>query len=210
MADTKVSALTAATAALATMEIPVNDAGVSKKVTVQQLMDLEGDSVGPPGATADQAIAAATLTLVAGSVITIPAAKLRAGSILKWRIVLAKAAVGVASRNVFVRLGTAGTTADTAVLTFASPVPTAAADEGYMDIQVTVRAATSTATLQGMLVLMHNGNTVGLATVPVVVQRAVSGAVDVTVASLKASISITTGASETLTIYQVLAEAKYL
>lgn len=37
MADTKVSALTAASAAVGTQEIPVNEAGTSKKVTVTQL-----------------------------------------------------------------------------------------------------------------------------------------------------------------------------
>lgn len=42
MADTKISALPAATDALAAMELPVNDAGVSRKLTVgkvQRLMD---------------------------------------------------------------------------------------------------------------------------------------------------------------------------
>lgn len=41
MADTKVSALTAATIALA-QEIPVNDAGASKKLTVQKVLDATG------------------------------------------------------------------------------------------------------------------------------------------------------------------------
>lgn len=39
MADTKVSGLTAATAALGADEIPVNEAGTSKKVTVTQIAD---------------------------------------------------------------------------------------------------------------------------------------------------------------------------
>ena len=40
MADTKVSALTAAAAALTTHEIPVNESGASKKVTVAQIQTL--------------------------------------------------------------------------------------------------------------------------------------------------------------------------
>lgn len=40
MADSKVSALTAASAALAADEFPVNEAGTSKKVTVTQLVTL--------------------------------------------------------------------------------------------------------------------------------------------------------------------------
>lgn len=39
MADTKVSALPAAAAALAAMEFPVNDAGTSRKLTVSLLRD---------------------------------------------------------------------------------------------------------------------------------------------------------------------------
>lgn len=40
MADTKVSALTAVSAAALANEIPVNEGGVSKKLTVQQIADL--------------------------------------------------------------------------------------------------------------------------------------------------------------------------
>lgn len=43
MADTKVSALTAATAAAAANEIPINEAGTSKKLTVSLLRDFLGD-----------------------------------------------------------------------------------------------------------------------------------------------------------------------
>jgi hypothetical protein len=39
MADTKISALTAASAATAAQELPINDGGVSKKLTVDQLRD---------------------------------------------------------------------------------------------------------------------------------------------------------------------------
>lgn len=39
MADTKVSALPAAAAALIAMELPVNDAGTSRKVTIAQIAD---------------------------------------------------------------------------------------------------------------------------------------------------------------------------
>jgi hypothetical protein len=40
VADTKISALTAAAAAAAVNELPINEAGASKKVTVQQLLDF--------------------------------------------------------------------------------------------------------------------------------------------------------------------------
>jgi len=40
MADTKISALTAATAAAAANELPINEAGTSKKITITQLVTL--------------------------------------------------------------------------------------------------------------------------------------------------------------------------
>lgn len=40
MADTKISALAAVTAALVADELPVNEAGTSKKMTVQQVLTL--------------------------------------------------------------------------------------------------------------------------------------------------------------------------
>jgi hypothetical protein len=47
MADTKISALTAASVALGTQEIPVNEGGTSKKLTVAQIAAL----IGAPAAT---------------------------------------------------------------------------------------------------------------------------------------------------------------
>lgn len=43
MADTKISALAAVTAAAAANEIPINEAGTTKKLTVAQVRDLIGD-----------------------------------------------------------------------------------------------------------------------------------------------------------------------
>lgn len=58
MADTKVSALSAATVALA-QEIPVNDAGASKKLTVQKVLDATGIlAASGVGALADEALVA--------------------------------------------------------------------------------------------------------------------------------------------------------
>lgn len=63
MADTKVSALTAVASASVGQEIPVNDAGVSKKVTVQQMMDTIGCY--KAALAADHAISATAATEVA-------------------------------------------------------------------------------------------------------------------------------------------------
>src|SRR5205809_1120237 len=57
---TKVSALSAASAANVGMEIPTNDGGTSRKVTVAQLQDLFGRVKGR--VTADHVISATTAT----------------------------------------------------------------------------------------------------------------------------------------------------
>lgn len=52
MADTKISALTAAAAAALANELPINEAGTSKKLTVQQILDATG-ILASAGALAD-------------------------------------------------------------------------------------------------------------------------------------------------------------
>lgn len=70
MADTKISALTAATSALATHELAVNEAGVSKKVTGAQLRTLVNTN--PVLAAGDATHA--PLTFTSGAVLTTPVA----------------------------------------------------------------------------------------------------------------------------------------
>jgi hypothetical protein len=68
MADTKISALTAAASALAADEFPVNEAGTTKKVTLTQLKTLL-QTLGMPrvfGLAASHTIASATATEVTG------------------------------------------------------------------------------------------------------------------------------------------------
>ena len=55
MADTKISALTAASAALGTQEIPVNEGGVSKKLTVAQIASYGATSM-PAGPATNQRV----------------------------------------------------------------------------------------------------------------------------------------------------------
>jgi hypothetical protein len=77
---------------------------------------------GAVAAVADQAIAAATLTLIAGSMIAIPPQGFQIGTTIRWTIDGISAAVGVAANTITVRVGTAGTTADAAVATFTTGV----------------------------------------------------------------------------------------
>lgn len=63
MADVKISDLTAATSATGAMQLEVNDAGTSKRVTVNQLQDLAiGTTNGLIVRTNTNTVAARTLT----------------------------------------------------------------------------------------------------------------------------------------------------
>lgn len=205
MADTKISALTAASVALGADEIPVNEAGTSKKATltqVQALIQVCNYSV------ASQTITAATLTYITGSKITVPVGKLRIGTILRWKFNITKTAAGTALSTYAVYVGTNGTTADTARLSFTKPAGTGVIDEGFIEITVIVRGPLSASgIIVGEFVLSHNLAATGHAVIPNVVVNVVSSAFDVTVANLFVGICVTTGASDAITIQQVVAEA---
>jgi hypothetical protein len=178
-----------------------------------QLADrqLKTPPVVPVESITDQTILAATTAQVAGSNIAIPASKLRIGSIIRWRLALSKTAAGVAARNVIVQCGTTGTATDADVITFIVPAGTAAVDKAWLEVTVICRGPlSSSGILCGNLTMIHNGNTVGFATIPTVVLQQNSGSVDVTVANLILSLAIATGAAEVLTIQQVVGDTMNL
>lgn len=160
---------------------------------------------------ADQVINAAISALLVGSILSVPADKLRLGTVFRWKLTLSKTAAGTAANTFVVRLGTTGTISDAAILTFTLPVGTAAVDVGEIEIMVTIRGPLSASCIaQGLLTLIHNGNTIGLATIPCVVQSVTSGVFNATTAALIASLSCATAASTVLTFQQVIARAENL
>ncbi len=207
MADAKISALTAAAAALATHEFPANEGGASRKVTGTQLLAMIGNTLNNYSA-ADQTITAATTAYLDGSAITVPAGNLRVGTVFRWTITLSKTAAGTAANTFNVRIGTAGTTADTSRVSFALPVGTAAIDVGTIDVMVTIRGPLSASGIaQGQLRMTHNLSATGLSTLPGVAINAISAAFDVTASGLIVGLSCTTAAATVLTFQQVVAEA---
>lgn len=165
----------------------------------------------PGSSVADQTINAASTALVTGSVIAVPPAKLKVGSVLRWRIALSKTAAGAAARSVIVQMGTAGSAADADVITFVMPAGTAIADKGWLEVSVICRGPlSSSGILCGNLSMIHNLSATGLAAIPAVVMQQNSAAVDVTVANLMLSLVITTGAAEVLTIQQVITDTMNL
>lgn len=158
--------------------------------------------------TVAQTPAATTRTYITGSALSAPATKFQIGTILRWHFNMTKTAAGVAATTFDICFGTAGTTADTARVSFAKPAGTAAVDEAYCEIEAIVRGPiTSAAVVVGEFVMLHNLAATGHALIPVVVVNTVSAGFDLTTAGLIAGLCITSGAADAITIQQVTAEA---
>ncbi len=150
---------------------------------------------------------AATRTYVTGSKITVPSTKLKVGTILKWKFNVTKTAAGTASSVIDVAVGTTGTVADTARLSFTKPAGTAVVDEGLITITAVVRSIGVAGIMVGEFTLIHNLASTGHAIVPAVVINNVSAAFDMTTPNLFVGVCITTGAADAITIEMVTAEA---
>lgn len=158
--------------------------------------------------TASQAPVAATRTYITGSRIIVPVGKLQIGTMLRWTFDLTKTAAGIAASTFDICFGTAGTTADTARVSFTKPAGTGVVDTGRVTIDCIIRGPLSASGIAvGQFNLTHNLSTTGLANLPCINVTTVSGAFDVTVANLSVGVCITTGASDAYTIQLVRAEA---
>lgn len=108
----------------------------------------------------------ATDTLIAGSQFQIPKGRLpsAARATYKLRFDMTKTAAGTAAAALAIRVGTAGTVADTAVLTFTFTDGTAAVDAGLFEVFVTFRTVGATGVATGVAMLNHNLAATGLTT----------------------------------------------
>lgn len=182
--------------------------------SVQELQGAAGVAQGGlrlrNNSVAQQAVAAATLTYLTGSALAIPqGAYLRAGSRFRWRWNMAKTGAGTATSTIAIVFGTAGTTADTARVSFTKPAGTAAADEGWCEVNATVRNISNTAgVVVGTFTLGHNLAATGHAQIPFVAVTTVSSGFDNIVDGLIVGLVITTGAADVITIEQLSAEAE--
>lgn len=171
--------------------------------------------VGPQTAynysTAAQTPSATTRTYIAGSSIVAPVAgKFKIGSTFRWRIQLTKTAAGTASSTFDICFGTAGTTSDTARVSFTKKAGTGVADTGFVEIMCTIRGPLSASCVAvGTFALVHDLNSTGHATTANVVVNTVSSAFDITAATT-VGVCITSGASDAITIQQVIAEGSGL
>lgn len=156
--------------------------------------------------TTNQTPTAAVDVIVAGSAITIPATKFRIGSFLKWAVTMSKTGAGTVASTFTLRIGTTGTTSDTAVCTFSTGTGTAVIDNGTFYINALCRGPlTSSAIFQAVMTLIHNLATTGWSTTGVCVSST-SAAFDITQANLIASLSFNGGTALVATITQVETE----
>jgi hypothetical protein len=164
---------------------------------------------------ATQGISAATLTHIVGSDIVVPAGQLiQVRTMFQWQVWLTKTAAGTAARTFHVRLGLGsggvGATGDTLIASFTSAAGTAAADNAYIEIAaICFSIASNLATFESSFMLSHNLASTGFSTTSnqIVTPATSSATRDISVAGLIASLSVTSGTSEALTIRQVIAQA---
>lgn len=193
----------------------VNDNAAPTCATVSLANDVTGTlgtSSTPILANANTAdvTANAADTYLTGSNVTI-GARQKAGTVIRWRFAMTKTAAGTATPVFSVRLGTNGSTADTARLTYTGVAQTAATDTGFVDVSVIVRSISATGTVQGALIFQHAGTTTGFANAaqPQPFQS-VSGTFDNTAAGTIIGVSCNPGASGVWTFQLVHVEASNL
>lgn len=181
------------------------------------VQELRGGTTGPQGglrlrnqSVAQQAFTAATIAYFTGSALAIPQGTyLRAGSRFRWRWNMTKTAAGTATSTIAIVFGTAGTTDDTARVSFTKPAGTAAADEATCEINATVRAVSNTAgVVVGTFAMGHNLAATGHAQIPFVSLFTVSGSFDNIVDGLIVGLVMTTGAADVVTVESMQAEAE--
>jgi hypothetical protein len=156
---------------------------------------------------AAQSITAVTRTYITGTNFKVCSNKLQAGSMFRWVISMTKTAAGIATSTFDVAFGTAGTTADTARLSFTKPAGTAIADEGKVTIECIIRSIGASGVAVGEFSMIHNLAATGHMLIPCAVVNTISAGFDTTVAGMNIGVCITSGSADVITIQLVQAEA---
>jgi hypothetical protein len=149
---------------------------------------------------ADQAISAATLTQLTGSLIAVPPQGFQVGAKFRWTFKASKTAAGTAARTFHVRIGTAGTTADAIVASFTMGTPTAAVDQAEFIVELVVRTLGAAATAYAYLRMTHQLAATGFSTLPGECINGSMSTFNSTTAKQYISVSVTTGAAEAITV----------
>jgi hypothetical protein len=136
---------------------------VSKKLTTKNDAGVI-DTVDDVSAASTAAVAAAYAadTYVAGCSLPIPAGLVKAQTIYYACFDMTKTAAGSAAATVIIRIGTAGTIADTARVTFTFGAGTAAIDAGLFEVFASFRSVGASGVLTGICRCNHHLAATGL------------------------------------------------
>lgn len=152
-------------------------------------------------------VANAADTYLTGSGLTVPTGLvLQVGTTFKWRVFMTKTGAGTATPIWIVRVGTTGTTGDTARLTFTGPAQTAVSDAGFVELTAILRNVGAAGVLAGGLILNHNLAVTGFANIGSPTLQVTSSGFDTTVANLIVGVSVNPGASGVWTHAVIKAE----
>ena len=161
----------------------------------------------PNVSVADQVIGASVTTYLTDSDLHVSAGRpLLAGTTMRWWVSLAKSGAATASMTYDLRVGTAGTTGDTSRANVATGTQTAVADTGVLEVMCTVRSIGASGTIDTWMRLTHNLATTGLLPIASVATQTTSATFDTTATNLIFGLSLTTGASHSITHGIVLSE----
>ena len=157
--------------------------------------------------TAD-VVANAADTYLTGSGLVIPTGlALQVGTAFRWRIAMTKTAFGTAAPIWNVRIGTAGSVADTARLVFTQvALQTAAADTGIVSIEAVLRNVGAAGVLAGCLEMNHVLAATGFSTLTMNIMQVTSSGFDTTVAGSIIGISVNPGSAGVWTHQLIMAE----
>jgi hypothetical protein len=201
MVDSRISDLPAVSTLADADVVAIVNAAATKKVTLNQLTQYfearsrqnNGSGTDQTGFTSDQ--------YIVGSSISIPQGRVQVGTKYWARIVLDKTAASGTTAPAFnIRIGTAGTTADTSRGAMTQSTQTSAIDAGVYEFQCIFSAAGASAVLRSTSQLTHQLNITGLGNQISPVRTVTSSAFDVTGAGLIMGISVNAGASNSWNI----------
>src|SRR6185437_5543070 len=163
MADTKISALTAATSVAAADQFAIVQSGVSKSATLAVLQSSVGAGY-RNASTSSVSAAYAADTYLAGSSVTVPAGAWKVGTIYQCGFDMVKTAAGSASFTITLRMGTLGTTGDASIQTLVFGAGTAAIDSGWFEVYAVFRTVGSgtAAAVASMGICSHHLAATGL------------------------------------------------
>lgn len=212
MADTKISALTAASSLADADVLAIVNGGASKKVSLTDLTTyFESRARQHNASITTQTPAANTDVYIVGSDVNIPANRLQAKTKYRLMLSITKSTAGTGTPTFNIRVGTAGTTADTSRCLFTWPAAnTAVADEMKVEIECTFRSVGSgtSAVIEGMLLAQHELTTTGFGGTGLganIIINTTGGGFDSTVASLKIGCSVNGGTASAWSIRQAQA-----